>query len=102
MIRLMKNEQGKTALNRVGAVGAMIILSVAFIKEAGTNSLEWLDYVGYATGMTISYAPVAAVKLIDAMARLKQMTGETTTLTTTPGGTTTSTTTTPAGQEDAQ
>jgi hypothetical protein len=72
MSNLLKNNQGKTALSRVGAVGSMIILSIAFIKEAGINSLEWLDYIGYSVGMAVSYAPVAAVKLINAMKGIKE------------------------------
>ncbi len=61
---LIKNEHGKTALNRLGALITMIILSIAFIKEAWGRSLGSWDYIGYAVGMAVSYAPIAAKDLI--------------------------------------
>ncbi len=67
MLDIIKNEDGERALNRVMAFGAAVILSAGFIKEASSHHLEWLDYVGYACGMAVSYAPTAAAKMIAVM-----------------------------------
>ena len=70
-MNIMRNEYGKHAWNRWMSVIGAIVMSLAFIKEAAVNSLVWTDYIGYATGITIMYTPVVAVKL------LKVLKGET-------------------------
>jgi len=64
---LIQNEYGKTAVNRIGALLTMVILSIAFIKEAWGRSLGSWDYIGYAVGMAVSYAPIAAKDLISSL-----------------------------------
>jgi hypothetical protein len=67
-MKITRNERGSHALNRViSFIGAMA-MTIAFIKEAWTNSLVWLDYIGFALGMTITYSPVLGAKLLRILA----------------------------------
>ncbi len=66
-MKLIKNEHGQNAINRIIPVYGGLMLSVGFVKEAWSRSLTWLDYVGFALGLVVLYAPNAAVKLINAM-----------------------------------
>jgi len=65
--QITKNQRGQHALNKVLSLVAAVILSAGFLKEASTNVLEWLDYIGYSCGMALSYAPAAVAKVIAAM-----------------------------------
>ncbi len=65
-ISITKNESGQHAWNRVISYMCALTMCVAFIKEATTNALEWLDYIGFGAGMAIAYSPVLAVKIIAA------------------------------------
>jgi hypothetical protein len=67
LLMLKEDENGGSKLHRFVAVVGVWALTYAFVKESTRNTMEWLDYVGYATGMTIMYAPVLAIKLIRAI-----------------------------------
>jgi hypothetical protein len=65
--KLVTDDMGRHRLGKWITVLGAITLSGGFIKEATTNHLEWLDYIGYAVGMTIMYAPAKATDLIYAL-----------------------------------
>jgi len=73
-LQITRNDKGQHALNKVLSLAAALVLSMAFIKEAGTNTLEWLDYIGYSCGMALSYAPAAVAKVIAAMRGIPEQT----------------------------
>ncbi len=65
-LKITRDENGKHRWDKLVSYWSCVILSIAFIKEAGTNTLEWLDYIGYACGMAISFSPYLGVKFIQA------------------------------------
>ena len=69
---LTASSDGKQSLRRLLSVVTAVALTVAFLKESGTNIMTWLDYIGYATGMAICYSPVLAGKAIDMMGKKKK------------------------------
>lgn len=70
--KLVTDGQGRHKLGKWITVLGAITLSGGFIKEATTNHLEWLDYIGYAVGMTVMYAPSKATDLIYALKGMPQ------------------------------
>jgi hypothetical protein len=58
---------GNLKLGRLITVVGSLALTFGFYKESLSNGLVWQDYIGYATAMTIMYAPSKAVELINAI-----------------------------------
>ena len=68
LMKLARDPQtGKMSLGRTITYLGCIALSFGFYKEAIVNGLVWQDYIAYATGMTIMYAPSKAIELINAI-----------------------------------
>lgn len=67
IMQVTKDENGKHRLSKLITVLGCLTLTAGFIKEAGTNGLNWEDYIAYAVAMTIMYMPSKAIELIRAI-----------------------------------
>ncbi len=60
---------GRLSRVALGSLVAMYTLSYVFLKNSFGRNIDWMDFIGYATGMALAASPELAAKFIVAKFR---------------------------------